>query len=590
MTRRISKLSLLSLLTLLLAGTIQSQVINSVEIKGNKQFSNSDYKGWLNIDSGSNYFPSIRDTIKSRIANSLSKRGYFHFNVDTVIAEVKNDSSTAEISISIDENEPTYIRGITFDKLNYEDSSKIKSFYEYLIGSVFIRSDLKGSIAETLDYLENSGYPFASVEIVSVDFIENTEEGNYAAINLAVDKGEKSTIDKIEIEGNTKTKDYVIIRNARIDKSEPYSQELIEEIPKRLNRLRFFEQVEKPQFYFNSKNEGVLRIKVKEKQTNSFDGIIGYVPGQDEGESGYLTGFVNIGLRNIFGTGRAASFEWEQENRLSQRLHLKYMEPWIFGFPFNISGALFQRKQDTTYVQRRLDGEIKYIATENISASVLIESETTIPNQSDADRLTVYNSNILTTGVGLSINTTDDFYAPTEGLIFSNTYKFSRKEITGPEKFLTSDLETNLELQRIEVDFSYFQQFWSRQVVALGIHIREMKGPYFEISDLYRLGGTNTLRGYRENQFLGNRIFWSNLEYRYSLDKRSFGFVFYDTGYYLRDADKERDITKFESFKTSYGIGLSLETGLGVLQVSYALAQGDSFGDGKIHFGLLNEF
>lgn len=117
-----------------------------------------------------------------------------------------------------------------------------------------------------------------------------------------------------------------------------------------------------------------------------------------------------------------------------------------------------------------------------------------------------------------------------------------------------------------------------------------MKGPYFEISDLYRLGGTNTLRGYRENQFLGNRIFWSNLEYRYSLDKRSFGFVFYDTGYYLRDADKERDITKFESFKTSYGIGLSLETGLGVLQVSYALAQGDSFGDGKIHFGLLNEF
>ena len=49
-------------------------------------------------------------------------------------------------------------------------------------------------------------------------------------------------------------------------------------------------------------------------------------------------------------------------------------------------------------------------------------------------------------------------------------------------------------------------------------------GPFFEESDLYRLGGTNTLRGYRENQFLGSRIFWSNLEYRFLLTQRTFAF------------------------------------------------------------------
>ena len=124
----------------------------------------------------------------------------------------------------------------------------------------------------------------------------------------------------------------------------------------------------------------------------------------------------------------------------------------------------------------------------------------------------------------------------------------------------------------------------------LGVHGREMRGSFFEISDLYKLGGTNTLRGYRENQFLGNRLLWSNLEYRFLLAKRTFTFLFFDSGYYLRNADMNNNIPEASAIKLGYGLGLNIETSLGVLSVSYALAKGDSFSDGKIHFGLINEF
>ena len=117
-----------------------------------------------------------------------------------------------------------------------------------------------------------------------------------------------------------------------------------------------------------------------------------------------------------------------------------------------------------------------------------------------------------------------------------------------------------------------------------------MRRAFFEVSDLYYLGGTNTLRGYREKQFQGNRLAWSNLEYRYLLTRRSFAFVFFDSGYFLRSEDLSRGIQKVSDVKLGYGIGINLETGLGVLGVSFALAKGDSFSDGKIHFGLLNEF
>ena len=117
-----------------------------------------------------------------------------------------------------------------------------------------------------------------------------------------------------------------------------------------------------------------------------------------------------------------------------------------------------------------------------------------------------------------------------------------------------------------------------------------MRGAAFDQSDLYRLGGTYSLRGYRENQFIANRIFWSNLEYRYLLTKRTFAYLFFDTGYYLRNEEPERNIERNEGFKIGYGLGLNLETAIGVLGVNFGLAKGDSFSDGKIHFGILNEF
>ncbi len=567
------------------------QSVKSVQVKGASDFASGDIINWSGIGSGTKIFSGIVDTVKKKLAFNLGERGYFNSSFEGTHYEYEPDSQQVVFYIDINEGSPTYIRNIN---IVWEDSTKdedILSMFQYMVNQVYDKFELESAISNVLTYYENNGYPFAKIIISSVKFLnDSTSKQHYANIYLKIDKGLKSKIDKIEIIGNSKTADYVIARELRIKLGELYSQKIIDELPDRLNRLGFFEPVNSPNFYINSSNKGVLVINVKEKQTNNFDGIIGYIPGNGKGEPGYITGLVNVSLRNLFGTGRAAAIRWQQYNRASQNLQLKYLEPWLFGYPFNLTGNLEQRKQDTTYVQRTLGVTLEYLANESVSAAVFISTESVIPTVNANNIFSVYNSSSVTTGINLKIDTRDDPYSPTRGFLFMNTFSFSQKKINGPAAFITPALNTNFNLRRITLDLDGFYELFNRQVAALGLHGRDLQGSFLEVSDLFRLGGAKTLRGYREDQFLGSRIFWSNLEYRLLLQKRTYGFIFFDTGYYYRKAEPERNILKQKGFKIGYGLGLNLETGLGVINVSFALAKGDSFSDGKIHFGLVNEF
>lgn len=571
--------------------SLQAQTIQKIDVIGAKEFSSSEYINWSKVSIGSSFQEELVDTIKYNIKRNLNDLGYFNSELKISVDSLLQDSIySINLSYNINEGSPSYINNISISGINKIDSANIYQQFSFLEGEIYSSNRLEEVISNSLDYLEDNGFPFAVIKINSVVFENDTlDDERNVNLNLMFEKGLLGKIDNIEILGNTKTKDYVITRELRIDSSEVYSQNRIDEIPPKLNRLRFFQPVKRPLFYLNNKDEGILQISVEEKETNNFDGVVGYVPGNDN-EKGYFTGFVNISLRNLFGTGRGAAFRWEQLSRETQEIEIKYLEPWLFSYPFNINLGLFQRKQDTTYVQRHINVQLDYLATEEISAGFIFETQATIPTDNGTNQFTVFNSSTITTGVNFQIDSRDDFYAPTSGVYFLNSYKYSRKKINGPARFITSQTETNITLQKIEVDFNTFFEIFNRNIIAIGVHGRELQGSFFEISDLYFLGGTNSLRGYRERQFQGNRLLWSNLEYRYLLTRRSFAFAFFDSGYFLRSEDQSRNIQKISDVKLGYGIGINLETGLGVLGVSFALAQGDSFSEGKIHFGLLNEF
>jgi len=567
---------------LLLFQSINAQRIIHLRVTGNKNFSEKKYQNWFDENKLSlnkiKTESSLITNIKKSIFSSLMQNGYYYSTIDFILIDTIQVPKTKLVKLKINEGRQTKIRDIKINPKNEIDSSLQQQYFSQLINEVFYQSELKNQIDKTIIELENKGFPFVSIKIQSLVF-DSTNGNNFVDIYLHIKKNKLSTIEKIEIEGNTKTNKNVILNAIRINKGSIYSQKIIDEIAVLLNRLRFFDPVEKPTYYFNSKDEGILKITLKEKSTNNFDGIIGYVPASRTNDKGYFTGFVNISLRNIFGTGRGAGIKWQQEDRNTQELQLKYLEPWLFNLPINLNLHLFQRKQDSSFVKRIYGGNLDYLATENIIASLIVESELVIPS---INNTVIISSNSLNTGFKLQLDYRDDIFVPKNGIYFSTLYKFKSKK--------GNEVSNNLNIQEYGIDFAIYYSLFNKQIVALGVHAKEMLGNEFNESDYFRIGGANSIRGYREQQFLGNRILWSNLEYRFLLSQRSYVFLFYDLGYYLQNKNKAYNILRNSEYKSGYGLGLSIETALGIMRVGYALATGNSFSDGLIHFGLVNDF
>ena len=584
-------LKILLSLHLLFTAFLYSQTIGSINLNGNKSFNKSDYFEWINIFPGQSMFEGLKDTLMKRISFNLNQRGYFDYKFDAISFDSAKTKNNVDITININEGVPTFFNKVNVENVSKADSNFVISSFNNLSGEIFNKFDLENTISEVLSYYENNGNPFAIVKIKSFNFYKDTlSKKNLTDIFLLIDAKKKSRINKIEIHGNKKTKNYVLIRELRIVSGQEYSQQNVNILPERLNKLGFFKPVKKPEYYINSKGEGVLSFDVQEIQTNNFDGIIGYIPGGRNDESGYVTGLVNINLRNLFGTGRVVSIKWQRLNRSSQLLDLNYLEPWLLGMPINLSTRIFQRKQDSSYVQRTFDISLQYLATDVLSMGVTLSLESVIPTDNGNSKFTVFNSTIVNTGLNLKLDTRNDLFSPTNGILFINSYSFRKKTINGPSQFISPTTATNINLQKLELSFDAYFSFVNRQVLAVKLHGGELRGPFFETSDLFRMGGFNSLRGYKEDQFLGSRIIWGNFEYRFLLTNRTYFFLFFDNGYFLRKEDVDRNIPKIEGYKTGYGLGINLETGLGILGVSFAFGEGDSFSDGKIHFGIINNF
>ena len=328
---------------------------------------------------------------------------------------------------------------------------------------------------------------------------------------------------------------------------------------------------------------------VQEGNTNNFDGIVGYVPPAATGTSGYFTGNVYISMRNLFGTGRKALVRWQRENQTTQELEASYDEPWVGGYPVNIGAGIFQRKQDSSYIKTTYNVRADVVLTTDLSVAATLSQESVIPSAS-LTYFTVFESSLLSFGGELHFDTRNDARNPTSGINYATAYSRGTKKITGPEQYLALAPDQSYLVEQFSMDMECFLPLFRSQVLMAGFHGKKITSSQLEQSDLFQIGGTNSVRGYLENQFFGSQILWSNVEYRFLTGRLSNVFGFFDAGYFSRPADQLRSLPSQEKFLYGYGVGTRLDTAVGVMQVSLALGEGDTFSTAKIHFGISNDF
>ncbi len=563
-----------------------SPVVTDITVIGNSVFTTREILGDMSTGIGLPFSAAVLKNDLRGIKERYDRQGYYEASLKSPRLVFSTDSATVELELNVDEGRKYVLGTLATVGQQVLSEEEIIGHFDSSPGTVLDQVVLEQDVDALLGRYEALGYPFAECRVEQV----GARDGDGTVLLdflLHIDEKEQIKIDEVRVEGNKETNASVVVRETRLVFGEVFTAQKIDAIKPRLRRLNIFSEVSDPELYIRNSKGGLL-IKVQEGNTNTFDGVLGYQPGLTADESGYVTGLASVSMRNLFGTGRKFSFRWQREDRFSQELGLRYLEPWIFGFPVNIGGGFFQRRQDTTFVRRVFDVKGEFMLTEELSIAALFSSESVIPSDSLSAR--VFRSSTITVGAELQYDTRDDPYAPTSGARYRTDYQYGSKKIKNVPASIASRLRTDVTVQRFSLDLDFFLTTFSRQVVAVGLHGRELKSGQLEESEMFRFGGMRTLRGYRENQFFGSRVAWSNTEYRLLLARRSFIYGFIDTGYYLRPADDVLGDPKADEFKYGYGLGIQLETGLGIMGVSFALGEGDSFSTGKVHFGLINEF
>ncbi len=461
---------------------------------------------------------------------------------------------------------------------------------ETRVGSVLNDNTLNNDIAELLRLYEQRGLPFANIIIKDVELYKDAEIEKIK-ISIEIVENSRIEIDQVKIRGNDETNENVIRREIKLPKDKTINIEFLANLKRRLERLNIFETVEDPKIYsLKNQDKSGLLIEVKEGNTNTFDGILGYTPPENENENGYLTGLVNVSFRNLFGTGRKVEAKYQAEVKSTQELSFNYSEPYVLNYPVYLNLGFLQRIQDTTYTRRKIDLKADVLFSDNFTISGVAGYERIIPSDSSRTVFRIADSQTFLSGLELRYDSRDNIYVPSKGFLYTTAYTFGNKQVFNIQDLQGLGYQENFDVQRYSMTLDFYLSFLRRQTLLLRGFAGEVRSDKLEDSDFFRIGGNRNIRGYREEQFLASRLAYGNIEPRYSLSRRSFAFAFYDFGFYFKPEDVANHIAEQQGFLFGYGFGIRLETQLGIIGVSYGLGKGDGFLDGKITFGLINNF
>ncbi|MCK5734627.1 MAG: BamA/TamA family outer membrane protein [Candidatus Latescibacteria bacterium] len=464
------------------------------------------------------------------------------------------------------------------------DEVSVREALDLREGGALDEARIRAGMDRVLRFYEERGYPFAAVALSRVAL-----EGDRARLGFEITEGPGVTIGALEVRGHEITKPAVILRELRIRPGERYDQRRIDRGMRHLARLSFLERVHPPQLRYDpDKEEVALIVEVVEAQAHRANAVVGYVPGVGATE-GFFTGLVDVSLGNLSGTGRKVQARWERRDPQASGIFLGYEEPWAFGFPVNAGGA-FGQKQRTGYTETTASCFLNFPITERFTGRLSLGWEQAIPDS--AGSWVMPRSASWVGGLTLEYDGTDGWENPTRGMRLSSSADVSLKQNRATEHFLPS--ETGVDQRRYGLNVEYFRSLRRRQVFFIGLHSAAVDSPerVLPLSEKLWLGGAHSLRGYREEQFGGIRIGWTNVEYRLLLGPESRAFLFLDGGYVFdrtREAGGSETI-EVETFKVGYGFGVRVRSRMGIIGMDYGLGKGDGWMEGKVHVGVENRF
>jgi len=582
--------------------------IKQIAINGNKAFKDNQIlkviktkKKWL---FGSGYLKEdLLDEDMERIVSYYEQTGYIDAMVDYTIEYLYKGN--IKIQIDIDEGKRYSVGSILITGNSIISTKEIlKAMEEVKDGGVFSREKLSVDIASIRTFCFDRGYIFADVkESTSLDSLTGK-----VGVNIDVAEGGLAYIEKIKIQGNTRTRDIVIRRELRMNPGDRFDGAKLRRSKERLSNLGYFDEIGFDIEDTDSQDRKNLVVQVKEAKTGSFSFGGGFSTVDK------IVGFVEIEQRNFditnwptfTGGGQRLSLRAETGSTKNNLL-LSFTEPWIFDYPVSGGFDVFKKSRDRevdtgyAYDEERLGGVIRFgkqFSDYNSGNVSYRFEEIEISNFEDnvsADLLAEGGTNAVSVlGFNVNRNTTDSIFNPTKGYAIGSSVDFAGGVLGGDKDFY-----------RLQANGSYYVPLAFKSVLEFrlmgGIVDAYGDSDKVPIFERFFAGGARSIRGYNERKvgpldsntndpIGGESIIVGNVEFTIPLIEYIKLAAFFDTGNVWADVN---DIGS-GSFKSGMGIGARIKTPIGPISLDYGYPLSDEPGEdeksGKFYFSISRGF
>ena len=499
--------------------------------------------------------------------------------------------------------------GVSFEGNTVYTSEVLTKFMDLqpgqVLNSVYVGQKVQGINAA----YARDGYMLAHVDGIRVD--------DQGVLHVHIVEG---IVEDIVPAGNKKTRDKVITREFVQKKGKPFNKFLVRRSVERVYNLGFFDDVNVRMLPGDQDpNNVIIEIDVLEHKTGTITLGAGY------SKSDGLMGIIEFGEDNFRGTGDKFKVHWEIGGKKKYKNYqISYLKPWIDSKGTSLGFSFFNREDEYTdynedgnevaeYNKKsrgfnisfgRQTGEYTrdYLTLESRKDTYKWDSDDSSGYRYDTDAI----SN--TTGSGNDWNNTnpstggswnfasnnyvknnfgrinsitwqkvydsrDNIYEPTRGRRISYTAQWAGHGLGGDFDFYKFTAEARM-----------YKKLGAKNVLAFRARGGFIQGdaPY---SQLFTLGGADSLRGYEDDQFRGKYMYNATLEFRFPIVKKVSGVLFTDIG----DAWDAPNVTWYNSKKTfNYGVGagVRITTPIGPVKLDYGVGKHKN----KFHFSFGTQF
>jgi outer membrane protein insertion porin family len=336
--------------------------VRTINFEGNQSFDDDDLRGviatkqyawWRFFGKQSTYDADRTEFDKELLRRHYLKNGFADVQILSADPRLAPDGESFTIDFRIQEG-PRYSVAdvaVNIGDANLDPDSLTK-VVKTGVGDTYDASKVDKTVENLTLEASKQGFVFAKVE----PKVDRETAANQVRLTYDITEGPRTYVERIDIVGNTRTRDEVIRRELRLFEGDAFNRTLVERARRRLTGLDFFEKIDFNEREGSAPDKVVLVIEVVEKSTGSISFSAGYSSTET------VVGSVELMERNLFGRGQQVKLNTSLSFK-RQQLDFSFTEPYFMGMPISAGFDAFATRTDnrqfSSYRSEQIGGALR---------------------------------------------------------------------------------------------------------------------------------------------------------------------------------------------------------------------------------------